>query len=149
MKFILITILSVCVIACSSKKSTTIKPHKRMKAEDISTVLKSSFTDFEDRNHSASSTDRYILRITPEEYEVFVYPFQNKLKDLAGNSFSYQTSKSSATTIDKNLSFFSISLGLDNIFDIIVTGSYDSTNQRLLINIYPTKLDDPEIILAQ
>ena len=111
---------------------------KEMKVKDVTIVLKASISNLSNDKIQSGSEDQHLLTLTPEEYNTFVDKFIVSLKELGEKSFDYQAAGFRSTNFDDKLSSFSILLGKKNTYDIIVSGSYDIINNRLLLKIYDT-----------
>jgi len=139
MKHAILFIFLTLFVACSSKKTATATSIKEMQVKDVTIVLKASISNFSKQTIQSGSGNQYLLTLTPDEYNTFVDKFITSLGELGKTSFGYQASGVRSTTFDDKLSSFSISLGKKNTYDIIVSGSYDTINNRLLLRIYDTK----------
>ena len=143
MRSIIFIIIGLFSDSCSTRKTPPPKPRVEMEAKDVVDVLKLRMPEFEDKEIYNSSDEILLLKMTKAEYDVFADGFLSDLKKLGKSKFSYDFTHLSVRN-DDDLAYFSLSLGTTQsieptkYYDIIISGSFDSTNERILIRINKT-----------
>ncbi len=144
MKTLIFIIIGLFSVSCSTRKTPPAKPRVEMEAKDVVDVLKLRMHEFKDKEIYNSSDEILLLKMTKAEYDVFADGFLSDLKKLGKSKFSYDFTDRSVTEFDDDLAYFSLSLGTTQsieptkYYDIIISGSYDPTNERILIRINKT-----------